>query len=269
MDRGRLCCWGSSKGSSRYDVFATWEERAFAEDSAGDHGSVWPPRSYSCSFCSRVFRSAQALGGHMNVHRRDRARLKLSQSGQTDEGEQIMTDHHHNKDGCLTSSLISSRTYADLDAVNPRVSSLPQLLSDRRRSVLGEKMFPSSPYWCQLVRRQEENRGISLLRSQSSVYPTIVKAMKNISDTSHYHKLRRIGDKGASTRGSLPCKYYISEKTRFDKDKISESRMLARFPLDRLFAEGCLHKPEVNRGKAMPKEEIDLELRLGSPHKVK
>lgn len=40
---------------------------------------VWPPRSYSCSFCRREFRSAQALGGHMNVHRRDRAKLKQSQ----------------------------------------------------------------------------------------------------------------------------------------------------------------------------------------------
>ncbi|XP_027164902.1 transcriptional regulator SUPERMAN-like [Coffea eugenioides] len=38
----------------------------------------WPPRSYSCSFCKREFRSAQALGGHMNVHRRDRARLRQS-----------------------------------------------------------------------------------------------------------------------------------------------------------------------------------------------
>ncbi|KAK1608677.1 hypothetical protein QYE76_032350 [Lolium multiflorum] len=37
---------------------------------------AWPPRSYPCSFCEREFRSAQALGGHMNVHRRDRARLR-------------------------------------------------------------------------------------------------------------------------------------------------------------------------------------------------
>ncbi|XAR71995.1 hypothetical protein NMG60_11018474 [Bertholletia excelsa] len=49
----------------------SFEGQAFA---AGD--LVWPPRSYTCSFCRREFRSAQALGGHMNVHRRDRARLK-------------------------------------------------------------------------------------------------------------------------------------------------------------------------------------------------
>ncbi|KAJ7954752.1 Transcriptional regulator SUPERMAN [Quillaja saponaria] len=40
------------------------------------NGISWPPRSYTCSFCKREFRSAQALGGHMNVHRRDRARLR-------------------------------------------------------------------------------------------------------------------------------------------------------------------------------------------------
>ncbi|XP_022143921.1 transcriptional regulator SUPERMAN-like [Momordica charantia] len=66
-----------SKASSSFDD--SWEEQAFAEDTAGHlsgSGCVWPPRSYSCSFCKREFRSAQALGGHMNVHRRDRARLK-------------------------------------------------------------------------------------------------------------------------------------------------------------------------------------------------
>ncbi|XP_021281233.1 transcriptional regulator SUPERMAN-like [Herrania umbratica] len=47
----------------------------------GDHscccGLTWPPKHYTCSFCKREFRSAQALGGHMNVHRKDRARLRL------------------------------------------------------------------------------------------------------------------------------------------------------------------------------------------------
>ncbi|KAM0054224.1 putative transcription factor C2H2 family [Helianthus debilis subsp. tardiflorus] len=46
------------------------------------HGFSWPPRSYTCTFCKREFRSAQALGGHMNVHRRDRARLRQMSSSQ-------------------------------------------------------------------------------------------------------------------------------------------------------------------------------------------
>ncbi|KAI3790694.1 hypothetical protein L2E82_03925 [Cichorium intybus] len=51
------------------------------QNGLGDGGDLlggfsWPPRSYTCTFCKREFRSAQALGGHMNVHRRDRARLR-------------------------------------------------------------------------------------------------------------------------------------------------------------------------------------------------
>ncbi|EMS54868.1 putative transcriptional regulator RABBIT EARS [Triticum urartu] len=76
---------GSGGGTSSATYYESWEERAFAQDSAGSLGGcIWPPRSYSCSFCGREFRSAQALGGHMNVHRRDRARLKLS--GMVEEG---------------------------------------------------------------------------------------------------------------------------------------------------------------------------------------
>lgn len=63
------------------------EERAFAavEEYGGGGGCMWPPRSYSCSFCGREFKSAQALGGHMNVHRRDRARLKQQTLSLTDQ----------------------------------------------------------------------------------------------------------------------------------------------------------------------------------------
>lgn len=53
---------------------------------------VWPPRIYSCNFCDREFRSAQALGGHMNVHRRDRARLR--QGLHPDENESHTTTLH-------------------------------------------------------------------------------------------------------------------------------------------------------------------------------
>ncbi|RWR86129.1 zinc finger protein [Cinnamomum micranthum f. kanehirae] len=71
----------ANSSSSYYND--SWEEQAFAEDSSGMLGGcIWPPRSYSCSFCRREFKSAQALGGHMNVHRRDRARLKQSPDDQ-------------------------------------------------------------------------------------------------------------------------------------------------------------------------------------------
>ncbi|KAG8081223.1 hypothetical protein GUJ93_ZPchr0007g3578 [Zizania palustris] len=71
--------WPASHGGAGAEP--SWEEQAFARDAAGHLGGcVWPPRSYTCSFCRREFRSAQALGGHMNVHRRDRARLRQGAS---------------------------------------------------------------------------------------------------------------------------------------------------------------------------------------------
>lgn len=68
----------------------TWElARAFAEDTRSIMGTNWPPRSYTCTFCRREFRSAQALGGHMNVHRRDRARLHHQSATVQDETRSV------------------------------------------------------------------------------------------------------------------------------------------------------------------------------------
>ncbi|CAL0334849.1 unnamed protein product [Lupinus luteus] len=74
----------------------SWEERAFAEDAERILGGcIWPPRSYSCNFCKRDFRSAQALGGHMNIHRRDRARLKQNHSPHHNNESTLQFHHHH------------------------------------------------------------------------------------------------------------------------------------------------------------------------------
>ncbi|KAH7537152.1 hypothetical protein FEM48_Zijuj03G0061600 [Ziziphus jujuba var. spinosa] len=76
-DDNPLMNYSSLSGTS------SWDDKAFTQEYSSSatrcvEGYIWPPRSYSCSFCMREFRSAQALGGHMNVHRRDRAMLKQS-----------------------------------------------------------------------------------------------------------------------------------------------------------------------------------------------
>ncbi|KAK1426984.1 hypothetical protein QVD17_15666 [Tagetes erecta] len=77
----------------------SWEEQAFAEDATGPLGGcIWPPRSYTCTFCRREFRSAQALGGHMNVHRRDRARLKKIEGS---NNNQVLESHTTSFDICV------------------------------------------------------------------------------------------------------------------------------------------------------------------------
>ncbi|KAJ0235236.1 transcriptional regulator RABBIT EARS [Hirschfeldia incana] len=83
---------------TRQTLWPFGEDRAFAviEEYGGGGGSMWPPRSYTCSFCGREFKSAQALGGHMNVHRRDRARLKQQSlsSSSTEQAPPLDCDHH-------------------------------------------------------------------------------------------------------------------------------------------------------------------------------
>lgn len=79
--------WMKSKSPSSMNSSAASFQEPFG-------GFIWPPRSYTCSFCRREFRSAQALGGHMNVHRRDRAKLKQSSPPQQADEAKIL---HHQK----------------------------------------------------------------------------------------------------------------------------------------------------------------------------
>ncbi|KAL9998556.1 putative transcription factor C2H2 family [Helianthus debilis subsp. tardiflorus] len=56
-----------------------WENTSYNFDKDyGYDGISWRQRSFMCNFCKKEYKSAQALGGHMNVHRRDRARLRQS-----------------------------------------------------------------------------------------------------------------------------------------------------------------------------------------------
>lgn len=78
---GGAWMWNPNKVEELREVDdESWEVKAFEQDTIGNiSGTTWPPRSYTCNFCRREFRSAQALGGHMNVHRRDRASPRAHQ----------------------------------------------------------------------------------------------------------------------------------------------------------------------------------------------
>ena len=71
-------------------------------------GTSWPARNYACSFCKREFKSAQALGGHMNVHRRDRARLRSSLTSWVSECPKPNPSTNKPNPTLLTSSSSSS-----------------------------------------------------------------------------------------------------------------------------------------------------------------
>ncbi|KAM1107346.1 hypothetical protein EV1_004075 [Malus domestica] len=54
---------------------STDEEADHQPDANDDMGTG---RSYECLFCKRGFTTAQALGGHMNIHRKERAKTRPS-----------------------------------------------------------------------------------------------------------------------------------------------------------------------------------------------
>lgn len=123
---------GSTSSASYYE---SWEERAFAEDSAGNLGGcIWPPRSYSCSFCGREFRSAQALGGHMNVHRRDRARLKLS--GMVEDGGSVDVHGMPRQQGYVIQPLPCPPPRPSAPSTESNPNSVRSFVSDPGRSLV-------------------------------------------------------------------------------------------------------------------------------------
>lgn len=98
--------WSKRLAASSNDS-DSWEVRAFAEDASTS--GQWPPRSYSCSFCQREFRTAQALGGHMNVHRRERAQANQlaqlrSTSGTEAHNNNVSTPDNNNNHWLTRSS---------------------------------------------------------------------------------------------------------------------------------------------------------------------
>ncbi|XP_024388201.1 uncharacterized protein [Physcomitrium patens] len=89
--------WSRRNAANNYES-DSWEVRAFAEDASTS--GQWPPRSYSCSFCHREFRTAQALGGHMNVHRRERA--QANQPLQLRSGTSMDTEPPNSTSHCAS-----------------------------------------------------------------------------------------------------------------------------------------------------------------------
>ncbi|WOG94443.1 hypothetical protein DCAR_0313739 [Daucus carota subsp. sativus] len=59
--------------SNRTDIV---NQRRMVWSGSDGQEEIGEVRSYKCNFCERGFSNAQALGGHMNIHRKDRARMK-------------------------------------------------------------------------------------------------------------------------------------------------------------------------------------------------
>ncbi|KAF3788198.1 putative transcriptional regulator RABBIT EARS [Nymphaea thermarum] len=260
---------------------SSWEEQAFAEDCSGLLGGcIWPPRSYSCTFCRREFRSAQALGGHMNVHRRDRARLRRSPS--------LQNEGSHNPCGFL-----------DLHQYQPEVCSLvypnPNPNPNPNPSVVpSPKASAPTTSCCNESNDNFCEQTLTLSCQKPSLFPSSTKASNPFtvqivsvpvdakSKGDFNCDAPRQEDKNGSSDSFSRCRKLDLEALDSD-DEGAVSRKKARtsttstLPLfirqstvssEALIGQHCLQTEVLGRTQSII-EELDLELRLGQRPKVK
>lgn len=278
--------------SGRSHVLATsssysdsWEEQAFAEDSAVALGScIWPWRSYSCSFCTREFRSAQALGGHMNVHRRERARLKQSPKAHQNPGTPLGIEYTPRVCTlvCNPNPDIVASTLSPLRASSPTIhencreqnlvsqsysSSLAQhhqncscFSSDPSFSIraldilelkLGRENLRLGGIGCGMIKRVEPDLSMSSLNSAQCQYQT----EDYVGDEEEISAKRR--------RKKVSSPLFIEPDLSERRIGVS-SFFIKPSSCDRHQLQSAVDVLLLN-----PTEELDLELRLGDQPKVK
>ncbi|CAL1379022.1 unnamed protein product [Linum trigynum] len=227
----------------------SWEEQAFAEDAAGGVGGcIWPPRSYSCSFCGREFRSAQALGGHMNVHRRDRAMLKHSPSPTTATHPPSSLARQLQ----LAPAACSPNPSPDPPLRSPRVSADTNSCSDK-------SFFPSAPQEEEVSRK----RPFMEVGMEEEIYNKRRRCSNPRSDLSAV-SLNFVFQRGSHlteekeqdemVAASMGLASMLSGLARRRPEVVLE--MMKTNPLPAAPGVGCCLREELEL-------ELDLELRLG------
>ncbi|KAL2486448.1 C2H2 and C2HC zinc fingers superfamily protein [Abeliophyllum distichum] len=99
-------------------------------------------KSYECTFCKKGFSNAQALGGHMNIHRKDKAKMKQSSKDQT--SKKFLTIHTTRPDNTVDISGSFESNLTNVPSVSPsskmkRIATWPCISSSEdRKSPRGE-----------------------------------------------------------------------------------------------------------------------------------
>lgn len=221
---------------------SSWEEQAFAEDAAGPLGGcIWPPRSYSCSFCRREFRSAQALGGHMNVHRRDRARLKQSPIPH----DESLNQNHIEKNPCRSFGIEYPSQVCTL-VYNPNMKPNPT----SHPAVLSSHSLPSRVFSTSNISNSVEKRKRSTLLSSSPPFDLEKEGNKSLKPDS------------SISLNLVLCRTLSTESSKDEADSCKKRKTdSSSLPI--------ILSPSSFELSPNSLEELDLELRLGDRPKVK
>ncbi|KAM7526380.1 hypothetical protein LguiA_016282 [Lonicera macranthoides] len=245
MEAAQFWTWTKRKSSLISSYGDSWEEQAFAEDTAGLLGGcVWPPRSYSCSFCRREFKSAQALGGHMNVHRRDRARLK--QQSPIPNNEFLHVSQLVCTLGCNPSS-DSDQGFLESPPPSSRVS-VPTI-----RVNCEENTFSQQSRSILVAKRHKDNFNVNKEQKNSNYMKS------NYGDGDLSVSLNLVICQTQPTKSNEEFKSVSCKRRRIDAT-------VSFFP-EAVLSEDA--ESEVLEHSPNSEEDMDLELRLGDRPKVK
>ncbi|KAI5680119.1 hypothetical protein M9H77_01346 [Catharanthus roseus] len=150
MEKVKLSCMMMKNTWGEYGKFMRFER------DVDTNGFSWHQRNYKCSFCSKEFKSAQALGGHMNVHRRERAKMRVlllptpTSSSAGDDHDQYSANPNPNPNILLDSySTSSSSSSAPADAV-----------SNMGKSSLNKRTFTEEISNFQFMTKRKESSAI-------------------------------------------------------------------------------------------------------------
>ncbi|KAK7284094.1 hypothetical protein RJT34_18833 [Clitoria ternatea] len=73
-----------------------YSSKSSSEETEQNDDDMGSGRFYECIFCKRGFTTAQALGGHMNIHRKDRANNNKHKPIFSPPSTSHKVDHHNN-----------------------------------------------------------------------------------------------------------------------------------------------------------------------------
>ncbi|RCV39799.1 hypothetical protein SETIT_8G252000v2 [Setaria italica] len=231
----------------------SWEEQAFERDAAAHLGGcVWPPRSYSCTFCQREFRSAQALGGHMNVHRRDRALLRQGGSSPDAPNDQP-------QEGALLYRAASSpsTTTAATNAAGTAAGS-----AANKGGAKNTTTPPATSYLSTIIKESKNKLLMSMPAAPVEMREDHCDLADNNGEESARTKRRRLDHPSAAAL--LIFVQPVAEVTACE----SSQGLQGGVDHDAKVPQATIPSPSSSSLLLVDQHEVDLELRLGTTPKV-